>query len=137
MTTVEAAAAVVSDDRPRGTIHITDDAVAKLAAYIAGEVPNIGQPTRGIGRLPGGGVLGTGKANLSHRPAVSAHVDADRISVDVVASVRWPVSVPAATELLRQSLRQRLVELTGLQVDEVRVDVTDLIPASQPKARVS
>ena len=129
--------AVAPQDLPAGSIHIADGAVAKLAAYIAGDVPEVGRPTRGIGRLPGGGVVGAGKADLNRRPAVSAHVDGNHVSIDVVASVRWPASVPETTQRLRQQLRERLTELTGLQVDEIHVDITDLITPSNPSARVS
>ncbi len=136
MTVVESKP-VETGDLPAGSIHIADDAVAKLAAYIAGEVPEVGRPTRGLGRLPGSGVLGAGKADLNRRPAVTAHVDGNHVSVDVAASVRWPASIPEATQRLRQQLRDRLTELTGLRVDEVHVDITDLITPPAPSARVT
>jgi len=130
-------AAVSVADLPLGRIHIADGAVAKLAAYIAGEVPEVGGPARGLGRLPVGGLTSVGKADLEQRPTVSAHVDGGHVAVDVVASVRWPASVTQTTERLRQHLRDRLAELTGLQVDEVRVDITNLVTAPARSARVA
>ncbi|MEV6968674.1 Asp23/Gls24 family envelope stress response protein [Hamadaea sp. NPDC051192] len=107
-------------DRPElGVIQIKENVVAKLAAYLATEVPDIG-----------------GRAELHRRPAVSARVDGGQAYLDVTASVRWPASVGQVTADLRQHLRTRVRELTGLEVGEIRIEVSDLITAA-PHARVS
>ncbi|NUR70364.1 MAG: Asp23/Gls24 family envelope stress response protein [Hamadaea sp.] len=115
-----------------GAVHIKDDVVAKLAAYLATEVPDVGGPARGLSRLP----LGGQGADLNRRPLVSAHVDGGRAYLDVTASVRWPASVAEVTTEVRRHLRERIHELTGLEVGEVRIEVTDLITET-PHARVS
>lgn len=107
------------DRRELGVIQIKENVVAKLAAYLATEVPDIG-----------------GRAELHRRPAVSARVDGGQAYLDVTASVRWPASVGQVTADLRQHLRTRVHELTGLEVGEIRIEVSDLITAA-PHARVS
>ncbi|MCP2322935.1 putative alkaline shock family protein YloU [Hamadaea flava] len=107
------------DRRELGVIQIKENVVAKLAAYLATEVPDIG-----------------GRAELHRRPAVSARVDGGQAYLDVTASVRWPASVGQVTADLRQHLRTRVRELTGLEVGEIRIEVSDLITAA-PHARVS
>ncbi len=120
---------------PAGTIHISKDVIAKVAAQAAGELPDVGGPAYGLGHLPGADRLG-GKADLSHRPKASAQIDGDRAYVDLVVSVRWPASLPEVTAALRDHVRARVEQVTGLRVDSVDIDVTDLIGASHTGARV-
>ncbi|MEV0272767.1 MAG: Asp23/Gls24 family envelope stress response protein [Hamadaea sp.] len=123
MTATVATAAPPDQDRAGrelGAIHIKEAVVAKVAAYLATEVPDIG-----------------GRSGLDDRPAVSAHVDGGRAYLDVTAGVRWPASVVQATTDLSRHLRTRVHELTGLEVGEVRIDVTDLITEKPSHARVS
>jgi uncharacterized alkaline shock family protein YloU len=119
----------------RGAIHIKDDVVAKLAAYVASELRDIGGPSSRLARLPGGD-FGGGKADLHRRPTVTAHVDGALIHLDMVVSIHWPASVPQATAQLQQHLRDKVPQLTGLQVGEVRIHVADLITDTASVARV-
>jgi uncharacterized alkaline shock family protein YloU len=118
-----------------GTIHISKDVIAKVAAQAAGELPDVGGPTHGLGHLHGTDKLG-GKADLSRRPKASAHVDGDRAYIDLVVSVRWPASLPDVTAALRDHVRARVEQVTGLHVGAVDIDVTDLIGTSHTGARV-
>jgi uncharacterized alkaline shock family protein YloU len=115
-----------------GAIRIKDDVVVKLAAYVASELHDIGAPSSRMARLPGGG----GKADLRRRPNVTAHIDDALIHLDMVVSVHWPASVPQATAQLQQHLRDKVPQLTGLQVGEVRIHVADLITDAGSVARV-
>jgi uncharacterized alkaline shock family protein YloU len=119
-----------------GAIHISKDVVAKVAAHAATELPDVGGPSRGLARMPGGEMFGGGRADLHRRPKVTAHVDDGQAYLDVVVSVRWPASVPQVTTTLRNHLRQKVQQLTGLQIGEVRIEVADLITDNAPVARV-
>jgi uncharacterized alkaline shock family protein YloU len=133
------ARAPVAQDSPTatlGAIHISEDVVAKLAAYAASELPDVGGTSRGLSRLPGGEMLSGGRADLHRRPKVTAHVDGGQTFLDLVVSVRWPTSVPEVTAELQRHLREKVQQLTGLQVGEVRVEVADLITEVAPAARV-
>jgi uncharacterized alkaline shock family protein YloU len=120
-----------------GTITIADSVVAKLAAQAALEVPDAGAAApRLLGRsLSGAGGLGVRQTSLSALPKVSAKVDNSIALIRLDISVRWPASVPAVTSAVREQVRTRLVTLTGLDVAEVTIRVTDLVaPATASTA---
>ena len=120
-----------------GTISISESVVAKLAAQATVEIPDAGAAApRLLGRsLPSGpGVRAT---SLTGLPKASAHVDGSIALIRLEISVRWPASVPAVTSAVREHVRTRLTELTGLHVPEVTIQVTDLVTrAFQPTRRV-
>ncbi len=51
-------------------------------------------------------------------------------------SVRWPASVPEITGQVRRHVRDRVAEMTGLEVDEVHIVVADLATDIIPPPRV-
>ncbi|GGN94835.1 hypothetical protein GCM10010112_84530 [Actinoplanes lobatus] len=119
-----------------GTVQISAAAVAKLAAQLASEDPDVGGTAGLLGRtVPGGRQLGARQTSLTSLPKVSAEVDGDRVFVDLAISVRWPASVPQVTTDLRERLQNRLGAWTGLTVAEVDIAVTGLV-ADQPGPRV-
>ncbi|BCJ76888.1 hypothetical protein CS0771_64320 [Catellatospora sp. IY07-71] len=120
--------------QPAGSIHINEDVVAKLAAHAAAEHPDIGGPAHGLRQLTGAAVLGS-KADLSRRPKASAHLDGDQAHIDLVVSVRWPAALPQVTAALREHVRARLEQLTGLRIGTVNIDIADLV-AGDRGARV-
>jgi uncharacterized alkaline shock family protein YloU len=122
-----------------GTISISESVVAKLAAQAAMEIPDAGAAApRVLGRsLPGAGNLGVRPTSLTALPKASAHVDGSIALIRLEISVRWPVSVPAVTAAVRQHVRSRVAELTGLIVAEVTIRVSDLVTElAQPPRRV-
>lgn len=120
--------------RVGGTIHINEDAIAKMASHAASELPDVGGPTRGLGHV-GADRLG-GKADLHRRPKASAQIDGDHVYVDLVVSVRWPALLPQVTSALREHVRTRIEHLTGLHVDTVNIDIADLVDDTHTGARV-
>jgi uncharacterized alkaline shock family protein YloU len=137
-----AAAGQVEPARPGrtelGLISVDDRVVAKLAAQAALEIPDAGAAApRVLGRpVSGVGMLGVRQTNLSALPKAHAEVDGSSARIELSVSVRWPVSVPAVTAAVRAHVIERLGELTGLQVSEVRIDVTDLVTHLDPPPRV-
>ena len=122
-----------------GTITISDSVVAKLAAQAAVEIPDAGAAApRVLGRsLSGAGGLGVRTTSLTGLPKATAHVDGSIALIRLEISVRWPASVPAVTTAVREHIRTRLAELTGLNVPEVTIQVTDLVTTlAQPTRRV-
>jgi uncharacterized alkaline shock family protein YloU len=57
------------------------------------------------------------------------------VVLDLWISVRWPASVPAVTSAVREHIRGRVSELTGLAVAEVTISVTDLVTQLPPAPR--
>jgi uncharacterized alkaline shock family protein YloU len=122
-----------------GTITIDDSVVAKIASHAAAEVPDAGAAApRLLGKsLPGAGSLGMRATSLTELPKASADVDGSVVAITLSVSVRWPCSVSAVTQAVRQRVRDRVSELTGLRVAEVTIAVTDLVndTASRPRVR--
>ena len=56
------------------------------------------------------------------------------VVLELWISVRWPSSVPEVTNAVREHVRGRVSELTGLTVTEVAISVTDLVtrPPGRP-----
>ena len=121
-----------------GTISIADGVVTKIAARAATEVPDAGAAApRVLGKsLTGAGALGVRETDLSGLPKTTVRVDGHVALVDISLSVRWPAPIAETTQRVRDRVRTRIRELTGLHVAEVTITVTDLVTQLQPTARV-
>ena len=121
-----------------GTISIADGVVSKIAARAAAENPDAGAAAaRMLGRaVPGAGHLGVRGTDLQALPKTSVEVDGSKAFVTLEISVRWPASVPEITGQVRRHVRDRVRELTGLDVDEVHITVADLATDITPPPRV-
>ena len=121
-----------------GRIIIADRVVTKVAACAAAEDPDVGAAaSRVLGRaVPGAGYLGGHGTDLNALPKTSVEVDGSKAFVTMEISVRWPEPVLTVTEQVRRRVRDRVAELTGLQVDEVHIVVSDLATDLIPPPRV-
>ena len=121
-----------------GTISIADQVVTKIAATAAAENPDAGAAVaRVVGRtVPGAGRLGVRGTDLDALPKTTVDVDGSKAFVQLEISVRWPASVPEVTGRVRRHVRDRVGELTGLQVEEVDIVVSDLATDISPPPRV-
>ena len=121
-----------------GTISIADRVVTKIAATAAVENPDAGAAVaRVLGRaVPGAGHLGVRGTDLDALPKTTVDIDGSRAFVNLEISVRWPASVPEVTGQVRRHVHDRVGELTGLQVDEVHIVVSDLATDIAPPPRV-
>lgn len=120
-----------------GTLTINDSVVAKIASRAALDVPDAGAAApRVLGRSLGkAGGLGR-ESSLQELPKANAHVDGSVALLDLQISVRWGASVPGTADAVRESVRSRVNELTGLNVAEVTIAVTDLVTHLAPPPRV-
>jgi uncharacterized alkaline shock family protein YloU len=101
----------------RGRTTIRDRAVARIVVRAAQDVEASG----GLGRtIVGVPVPGRGPARTEVR------VNGDIVTAKVALSVTYPMPVRAVARRVRQSVRDRVMELTGLTVRQVDVDVAEL-----------
>jgi uncharacterized alkaline shock family protein YloU len=121
-----------------GMISIADQVVTKIAACAAAEHPDAGAAAvRMLGRaVPGAGRLGVRGTDLDALPKTTVEVDGTKAFVSLDICVRWPASVREVTEQVRRNVRGRVTQLTGLQVDEVHIVVSDLATDITPPPRV-
>lgn len=109
---------------PYGRIDVDSSVVAKLASRAAVEVPDVGAvATRVLGlEVPGGR-----STELGELPKTTATVDGSLAFVSVTISVRYPTSVRAAAQQVREQIQDRVGQMTGLSVREVDVKVPALV----------
>jgi uncharacterized alkaline shock family protein YloU len=121
-----------------GTISINERVVEKIAARAAVEIPDAGAAaSRFLGRsMAGASALGARQTSLTDLPKTSADVDGSRVILDLSISVRWPASVPGVSDAVREHVRSRVGELTGLIVTEVTISVTALVTQLPAPPRV-
>jgi uncharacterized alkaline shock family protein YloU len=121
-----------------GMISIKDRVVEKMAGGAAAEIPDAGAAApRVLGRsVTGATALGARTTSLTALPKASADVDGSIVILDLSISVRWPASVPEVTSAVREHVRSRVQELTGLTVAEVSISVTDLATRLPGPSRV-
>jgi uncharacterized alkaline shock family protein YloU len=122
-----------------GTIGISTRVVQKLAARAATEVPDAGAAApRVMGRsVTSATALGARQTSLTGLPKTSARVDGSTAVLDLSISIRWPASVPAVSTAVREHVRHRVTTLTGLNVTDVSISVTDLAAGPEGSARVT
>jgi uncharacterized alkaline shock family protein YloU len=138
-TAIQPAAAVSGPGRNElGMISINDRVVEKMAAGAAIEIPDAGAAaSRFLGRsMAGASALGARQTSLTGLPKASADVDGSLVNLDLSISVRWPASVPQVTSAVRENVRRRVSELTGLTVSEVTISVTALVTQLPAPPRV-
>jgi uncharacterized alkaline shock family protein YloU len=118
-----------------GRITIADRVVGKIAAQAAAEIPDAGAAAAGrLGRaVPG---AGRRHASLDATPKTAVHVDGVKAYVNLEIAVRWEASVPEVAERVRGHVRDRVLELAGVEVDEVHIVVSSLVTALSPQSRV-
>jgi uncharacterized alkaline shock family protein YloU len=142
MTAVTAAPPAGPGSRPGrnelGMININDQVVEKTAARAAVEVPDAGAAaSRFLGRSMGGmAALGARQTSLATAPKAAADVDGSVVTLDLSISVRWAASVPEVASAVREHVRSRVSELTGLTVAEVSISVAALVSQLPAPPRV-
>jgi len=122
-----------------GRITVADGVVAKIAAQAAAEHPDAGAAAaRVLGRaVPGGGHLGVRGTDLDALPKTTVQVDGAKAYVTLEIAVRWTASVAEVTGQVRRHVRDRVLELAGLDVGEVHIVVAGLATDVSPPPRVS
>ena len=102
----------------RGTLHIADHVVERIAGHAALEVA---------------GVVATGgrlDQVVGHRyPRVSTTIAGRRVRVGVKVALTWPAPVETVVQNVRDVVRTRLAEMTGMQIDTVDITVAEFAPA--------
>lgn len=72
-----------------------------------------------------------GRAN--HGKGVSLTVDGERLTADVYVYLDYGVSVPKVAMAMQSTLREQLLYMTDLTLDEVNVHVVGVVPEKAPK----
>ncbi len=108
-----------------GTTTIADSVVAKIAALAAKEVEGVADLGGGVGSAMGS-VVGRIRGSEHQTSGVGVEVGATQAAVDVTMKVLYPASLHQVAEAVRSNVIDRIESMTGLEVTEVNVTVTDL-----------
>lgn len=104
---------------------IAERAVEHIATHVACGVDGVA-PDEGSGL--------TGALTRSY-PRAAAHVAGNRTSVQLEIAVAWPSSLAATTAAVRDTVRARISELAGLEVDAVDVTAARVVHVHQVEPR--
>ena len=108
----------------RGTTHIEDQVVAKIAGIAAQEVDGVKMGT-GTSRTLGG-IVDTVTGGAGQRRGVSVEVGQIEAAVDLILEVQYGKSIPAVAESVRSNVIRQIENLVGLRVTEVNILVDDI-----------
>lgn len=111
----------------RGVTTIDDIVVAKIAALAAREVEGVAQLGGNVSSTLGS-VLGRirGEGEQHQTTGVGVEVGERQAAVDLTMTASYPASIPQISDSVRQNVIDRVESLTGLEVVEVNIGVSDL-----------
>ncbi|MDQ6740190.1 MAG: Asp23/Gls24 family envelope stress response protein [Actinomycetota bacterium] len=112
----------------RGHTVVAEKVIEKIAGQVAGDASSAGGSS--------GGFLGIGAhADLSARPKASVELSGNIATLSVEVGMLYPVPLRQATEALRQRIRAKVTELTGVEVRQVDIKVSWLTTGTQTNGR--
>jgi uncharacterized alkaline shock family protein YloU len=107
----------------RGVTSIPAQVVARIAEQVAAEVPQVGSGA--------GGVLGVGaRRDFAARPSARCELYGRTAVLSLDVGVEFPTPLAPALSALRAHLRDRVQQLTGLEVGRLDVSVSWLHPST-------
>jgi uncharacterized alkaline shock family protein YloU len=117
----------------RGTTTIQDAVVTSIAGMVVREVSGAEPEIGGRGTtLPGdtsptmGELFGRVTGSGSGSRGVSVEVGETQAAIDLTVAVPYGRSIPELTKTMRDTVIQRVENLTGLEVTEVNITVKDV-----------
>ena len=122
----EASSSIVRQETDRGTTTIDESVVAKIAGIAAREVEGVAS----LGGAVSGaiaGVVSRVRGGSEHGTAgVGVEVGSRQAAVDLTLTVLYPAVIPDVATNVRDNVAERIERLTGLEVVEVNIAITDL-----------
>jgi uncharacterized alkaline shock family protein YloU len=116
---------VVASDNGKGRTTIAESVVAKIASLAAKEVEGV-DALGGIISGAIGGVVGRIRGDEHRTAGVGVEVGERQAAVDLTMTVRYPYPIHETAEAVRDNVIDRIESMTGLDVVEVNIAVTDL-----------
>jgi uncharacterized alkaline shock family protein YloU len=116
---------IEGSDNGQGKTTIAESVVAKISALAAREVPGV----ESLGGAISGAlstVVGRVRGDEHRTAGVGVEVGTRQAAVDLTMTVRYPYPIHEVAEAVRQNVIDRIQTMTGLEVTEVNVAVTDL-----------
>jgi uncharacterized alkaline shock family protein YloU len=109
-----------------GTTTIDDAVVAKVAGLAAREVDGVAELGGAISNAVSS-VVGRIRGNEHRTTGVGVEVGSKQAAVDLTMKVIYPTPIHEVADAVRNNVIDRIQSLTGLEVTEVNVAITDLV----------
>ncbi|TKC19853.1 Asp23/Gls24 family envelope stress response protein [Robertmurraya kyonggiensis] len=104
-----------------GKVEIAPEVIEVIAGIAATEVEGVSQMR---GNFATGVVERLGKKN--HGKGVKVELTEDGIKVDVYCFMKFGVSIPTIANKVQDNIRQALLNMTALEVEEVNVHIVGI-----------
>ncbi|WP_203361793.1 Asp23/Gls24 family envelope stress response protein [Bacillus sp. REN10] len=108
-------------DNGLGRIEIAPEVIEVIAGIAASEVDGVEKMR---GSFASGVAERLGKKN--HGKGVRVDLTEDGIKVDVYCVIAFGVSIPGVAQKIQDNIRQALLNMTALEVDEVNIHVVGI-----------
>ena len=109
----------------RGSTSVNDAVVAKLAGMAAGEVEGVRMG--GSASRTAGGLLESVTGSQSQSRGVSVEVGRTEAAIDLTVGIEYGRDILEVVGRVRERIAERVQNLTGLQVTELNVTVSDIV----------
>ncbi|HZC18797.1 MAG TPA: Asp23/Gls24 family envelope stress response protein [Rubrobacteraceae bacterium] len=109
----------------RGSTTIGDSVVSRIAGIAVGEVEGVRMG--GSASRAAGGILESVTGSASQRRGVSVEVGRVEAAIDLTMGVEYGRNILELVGRVRDRITQRVESLTGLQITELNVTVSDII----------
>jgi uncharacterized alkaline shock family protein YloU len=104
-----------------GKVEIAPEVIEVIAGIAASEVEGVAQMR---GNFASGVVERLGKKN--HGKGVKVELAEDGIKVDVYCVMKFGISIPSVAGKVQDNIRQALLNMTALEVNEVNIHVVGI-----------
>jgi uncharacterized alkaline shock family protein YloU len=104
-----------------GKVEIAPEVIEVIAGIAASEVEGVAQMR---GNFASGVVERLGKKN--HGKGVKVELAEDGIKVDVYCVMKFGISIPTVAGKVQDNIRQALLNMTALEVNEVNIHVVGI-----------
>lgn len=112
----------------RGHTVLAGKVIEKIASQVARDESSAGGSA--------GGFMGMGAhADLSAMPKASVQLTGNIASLSVEVGLPYPAPLRQGTEVLRERIKSRVNELTGIEVRQVDIRISWLTTATEPSGR--
>ena len=111
----------IFDDQTVGTVQITDEVIATIAAIAATDVEGVSSVGTGITREKAARIGARAIAK-----AVQVRIADNTITARIIITVKYGSSIPETTLKVQKKVKSTLETMTGLTVDKVQVSVADV-----------
>ncbi|MCH1626626.1 Asp23/Gls24 family envelope stress response protein [Ferdinandcohnia quinoae] len=109
-----------------GKVEIAPEVIEVIAGIASSEVEGVAQMR---GNFASGVVERLGKKN--HGKGVKVELTEDGVIIDVYCMMHFGVSIPNVARKIQDNIRQALLNMTALEVDEVNIHVVGVLFENQ------